>query len=67
MAQLMSHRPGYEDSYAIFDPEIGALPRPQALAESAPDQVLPRGEVTAYSNWGVALAGQVVEDCRHAL
>ena len=62
MAQLMSHRPGYEDSYAIFDPEIGALPRPQALAESAPDQVLPRGEVTAYSNWGVALAGQVVED-----
>ena len=62
MAQLMSHRPGYEDSYAIFDPEIGALPRPQALAESAPDQVMPRGEITAYSNWGVALAGQAVED-----
>lgn len=62
MAQLMSHRPGFEDSYAIFDPDIGALPRPQALAESAPDQVMPRGEITAYSNWGVALAGQVVED-----
>lgn len=62
MAQLMSHRPGYEDSYAIFDPGIGARPRPQALNESAPDQVMPRGKITAYSNWGVALAGQVVED-----
>ncbi|MCC5976148.1 MAG: beta-lactamase family protein, partial [Rubellimicrobium sp.] len=36
--------------------------RPQALAASAPAQVFPRGSVTAYSNWGVALAGQVVED-----
>ena len=62
LAQLMSHRPGFEDSYALFDPEIGALPRPQALAASAPAQVFPRGEVTAYSNWGVALAGQIVED-----
>lgn len=62
LAHLMSHRPGYEDTYAIFDPAIGALPRPQALAASAPAQVFPRGAVTAYSNWGVALAGQVVED-----
>lgn len=36
LAQLMRHRPGYEDSYAIFDPVIGALPRPQALSASAP-------------------------------
>ena len=62
LAQLMSHRPGLEDSYALFDPAIGALPRPQALAASAPDQVFPRGQFTAYSNWGVALAGQIVED-----
>ena len=62
LAQLMSHRPGFEDSYALFDPAIGALPRPDALAASAPAQVFPRGEVTAYSNWGVALAGQIVED-----
>ncbi|MGY6547958.1 MAG: serine hydrolase domain-containing protein [Roseinatronobacter sp.] len=62
LAHLMSHRPGYEDTYAIFDPALGALPRPQALAASAPAQVFPRGAVTAYSNWGVALAGQVVED-----
>lgn len=62
LAQLMSHRPGFEESYALFDPAVGALPRPQALAASAPAQVFPRGQVTAYSNWGVALAGQVVED-----
>ncbi len=62
LAHLMSHRPGFEDTYAIFDPAIGALPRPQALAASAPAQVFSRGAVTAYSNWGVALAGQVVED-----
>ncbi len=62
LAQLMSHRPGYEESYALFDPAVGALPRPQALAVSAPAQVFPRGAVTAYSNWGVALAGQIVED-----
>ncbi len=62
LAQLMSHRPGFEDSYALFDPAISVLPRPEALAASAPAQVFPRGEVTAYSNWGVALAGQIVED-----
>ena len=62
LAQLMSHRPGFEDSYAIFDQQIAAMPRPQALAASAPAQVFPRGQVTSYSNWGVALAGQIVED-----
>jgi CubicO group peptidase (beta-lactamase class C family) len=62
LAHLMSHRPGYEESYALFDPAVGALPRPQALTASAPEQVLPRGQVTAYSNWGVALVGQIVED-----
>jgi CubicO group peptidase (beta-lactamase class C family) len=62
MAQLMSHRPGFEESYAIFDPAIAALPRTEALAAAAPEQVFPRGEVTSYSNWGVALAGLAVEE-----
>lgn len=62
LAHLMSHRPGYEETYALFDPVVGALPRPQALASSAPSQVFPRGSVTAYSNWGVALVGQIIED-----
>jgi CubicO group peptidase (beta-lactamase class C family) len=62
MAHLMSHRSGFEESYAIFDPAIAALPRAEALAASAPEQIFPRGAVTSYSNWGVALAGLVVEE-----
>ncbi len=62
LAHLMSHRGGFEESYAIFDQDIAALPRAQALAAAAPDQVFPRGEITSYSNWGAALAGLVVEE-----
>ncbi len=62
LAHLMSHRGGFEESYAIFDEAIAALPRAQALAAAAPDQVFPRGEITSYSNWGAALAGLVVEE-----
>src|SRR6056297_1184347 len=62
MAQLMSHRGGFEESYAIFDETVAALPRAEALAAAAPDQVFPRGTVTSYSNWGAALAGHIVEE-----
>lgn len=61
LAQLMSHRPGFEESFAIFDETIASLPRAEALAAASPEQVFSRGEVTSYSNWGVALAGYVVE------
>lgn len=61
MAQLMSHRGGFEESYAIFDMAIAALPRADALRAAAPEQVFPRAAVTSYSNWGAALAGRVVE------
>jgi CubicO group peptidase (beta-lactamase class C family) len=61
LAQLMSHRGGFEESYAIFDPAVAALPRAEALSVAAPDQVFPRGAVTSYSNWGAALAGHIVE------
>jgi hypothetical protein len=57
----MSHRGGFEESYAIFDQAVAALPRAEALAAAAPEQVFPRGTVTSYSNWGAALAGHVVE------
>lgn len=61
LAQLMSHRGGFEESYAIFDPAVATLPRAEALSITAPDQVFPRGSVTSYSNWGAALAGYIVE------
>jgi len=59
LAHLMSHRAGFAESYAIFDRDIAALPRAQALAAAAPKQVFARGEVTSYSNWGAALAGHI--------
>ncbi|MCC5995368.1 MAG: beta-lactamase family protein [Oceanicaulis sp.] len=62
LAQLMSHRPGLEDSFAIFLPEFAALPRHEALARTEPRQVMGRGAATAYSNWGTVLAAQVIED-----
>ena len=62
MAHLMSHRPGFEESFAIFDESVSSLPRVEAMFVAAPEQVFPRGEVTSYSNWGVALAGLVVEE-----
>jgi CubicO group peptidase (beta-lactamase class C family) len=61
LAQLMSHRGGFEESYAIFDGAVAARPRAEALTLAAPDQVFTRGTVTSYSNWGAALAGYVVE------
>lgn len=60
LAHLMNRRPGFEESYAIFNETVSSLPRIEALDAAAPAQVFPRGEVTSYSNWGVALAGFVV-------
>jgi CubicO group peptidase (beta-lactamase class C family) len=61
LAQLMSHRGGFEESFAIFFPAVASLPRAEALQVAAPDQVFARGTVTSYSNWGAALAGHIVE------
>jgi CubicO group peptidase (beta-lactamase class C family) len=62
LVQLMSHRGGFEESYAIFDKAIAALPRAQALAAAAQEQVFPHADVTPYSNWGAVLAGYGVEE-----
>jgi CubicO group peptidase (beta-lactamase class C family) len=60
---LMHHRAGFEDSlrfFTITDDD----PRPHAtlLAEQQPARVFPPGARTSYSNWGAALAAQIVED-----
>lgn len=62
LADLMSHRTGLEDSLAIFLPEFAALERSEALARTEPGRAHARGETTSYSNWGSALAAQIVED-----
>lgn len=63
MRQLMSHRAGFEDSLQVF--AVGdddARPLAQLLAEHQPKRVHPPGARTSYSNWGSALAAQVVAD-----
>lgn len=60
LAHLMSHWGGFEETYAVFDEAVAALPRAEALIAATPDQVFPRGAITSYSNWGAALAGHII-------
>ncbi|MCG6116863.1 MAG: beta-lactamase family protein [Aquimonas sp.] len=63
MRDLMHHRAGFEDSVQVFS--VGDDdPRPlaQLLAAHQPRRVYPPGARTSYSNWGSALAAQVLED-----
>jgi CubicO group peptidase (beta-lactamase class C family) len=63
MRHLMHHRAGFEDSFRLFavsddDPRTLA----EILAAHQPARVFPPGMQFAYSNWGAALAAQIVED-----
>lgn len=63
MRHLMSHRAGFEDSVQVF--AVGdddARPLAQLLAQHQPKRIYPPGARTSYSNWGSALAAQVVAD-----
>lgn len=63
MRQLMSHRAGFEDSFQVFAVgDADARPLAQLLAEQQPARIYPPGTRTSYSNWGSALAAQVVAD-----
>lgn len=59
---LMAHRPGLEDTIAVFLPKNSQLPLAEAMAATEPKQVFGRGEKTAYSNWASNLAALVIED-----
>ncbi len=63
MRHLMHHRAGFEDSlrlFAVADDDTRSLA--ELLAEHQPQRVYAPGLRTSYSNWGAALAAQVVED-----
>lgn len=63
MKHLMSHTPGFEDSFTgLFTHKSEEIvPLGQYLAEHMPARVRPPGQFTAYSNYGTALAGYIVE------
>lgn len=63
MLHLMNHNAGFQEVYFdIFSKEGSEiLSLGEILAAHKPDQIYEPGTVTAYSNWGVALAGYIVE------
>jgi CubicO group peptidase (beta-lactamase class C family) len=63
LAHLMTHTAGFENGllWLLVPPGTERLPLGRSLADHMPRRVHPPGTVTAYSNYGTALAGHVVE------
>ncbi len=63
MAHLLTHTGGFDErGIGTFSWTPGDMrPLGVYLAERMPDRVMPPGEVTSYSNHGLALAGYIVE------
>lgn len=63
MNDLMAHRAGFEDVFAVFTyPDDGETSLTDALRQTMPKRIYPPGARTSYSNWGSALAAKIVED-----
>lgn len=63
MLNLMNHTAGFEEQLIDLRYLNGDRERTLAhvLSEHQPEQVLAPGKISAYSNWGAALAGFIVE------
>jgi CubicO group peptidase (beta-lactamase class C family) len=62
LRRLLTHRAGFEEHIkGLFS--RGGEPEPLGrwLAKSLPPRLFPKGDVEAYSNYGFALAGYIVE------
>jgi len=63
LRNLMTHTGGFEEEIRdilLTDPKI-ATPLREFLIQNQPRRIFPPGEVPAYSNYGVGLAGYVVQ------
>ncbi|MBS0273285.1 MAG: beta-lactamase family protein [Proteobacteria bacterium] len=63
MRDLMTHRPGFEETIKnLLAPTAkDMVPLREALTRWVPERMFPPGEVPAYSNYGAALAGYIVQ------
>ena len=63
LRNLMTHTGGFEEEVRdilLIDPKQ-AMPLREFLIENQPRRIFPPGEVPAYSNYGVGLAGYIVQ------
>lgn len=63
LAGLLTHTAGFDDRYRGMAAPLSAPAEPlsQHLSRALPPRVLPPNKVIAYSNYGIGVAGQVVE------
>lgn len=62
LVHLMTHTPGFEERLSFYARSAADLvPLGEFLAHNMPARVYPPGELSAYSNHGVALAGYIIE------
>jgi CubicO group peptidase (beta-lactamase class C family) len=63
LARLLTHTPGFDDKYLRTVQPLDAAPVALGpfLAREMPQQALPAGDLISYSNFGMALAGYLVE------
>ncbi|MGT2930135.1 serine hydrolase domain-containing protein [Streptococcus dentasini] len=64
MLDLMNHKAGFQETEIKFlaSDYHQIIPLKDYLSQVQPPQVYEPGTVTAYSNWGTALAGYIVEE-----
>lgn len=63
MLDLMNHQAGFQETYFIQTAnEDEMISLEEALSKHQPKQIYEPGEVTAYSNWGAALAAYIVQN-----
>lgn len=62
LSHLMSHTPGFEEKIFTFLPRSldDLLSLEEYLSTRMPERIRPPGEISAYSNYGAALAGYIV-------
>jgi CubicO group peptidase (beta-lactamase class C family) len=62
LRRLLTHRAGFEEhAKGLFSRDRDPEPLGRWLGKNLPQRLFPNGDVEAYSNYGFALAGYVVE------
>jgi CubicO group peptidase (beta-lactamase class C family) len=62
LRRLLTHRAGFEEhAKGLFSRDREPQPLGRWLAKNLPQRLFPDGDVEAYSNYGLALAGYIVE------